>query len=420
MKNKNGHNRTVLKGKVIYFAVLVLCVLTLVVGIFVATRGGDSFYASADGTLYLRAKVSEIVETLDEYDEDGELIESNIVFRARITSSGEHKGETVISHQNYSSYAHFNPQIVKAGDSVIVGLFEGDENWYFIDFVRSDAIIVLVCLFAALLILFGRKKGLKTVLSLALTVAAVIFVFFPAVILGGNIYFWAVAVCIYIIVMTLCITDGISRMSLAASLGCVGGVLVSLLLTFITDAFIHITGNADPNSIHLVYIGDGIDLRALVYASIIIGSVGAVMDVAVDISASLKEIAAKLEGVKMRELFVSGLNIGRDVIGTMSNTLILAYIGGSMCSLLLYFYNNMANSVYLFNIESIIVEMLKILVGSIGILMTLPLTALISAWLYTRPSTKNKEDGAACARDEFSEMLESVEGFCARETEDKK
>ncbi len=393
------------KEKIIYAISVILCISLLIIGYFTATHG-KSYYAEPEGEIYLRAKVKEIITNIPVYGEDGTLLSEDTVFEALITSK-EMKGESVTVYQNYSLYTPFNPRTVEVGDSVIIARFDGVENWNFIDFVRSDAIIVLVLLFFALLVIFGKKKGLKTVLSLLLTVLSVAFVFMPAILTGGNIYLWAVAVCIYIVFMTLITTDGISRMSLAASIGCVGGVLASLLLTFITDAFINISGNADPHSIYLLYIGEGLDLRALIYASIIIGSVGAVMDVAVDIAASLKEIAAKIEKPTKHELFRSGINIGRDVIGTMSNTLVLAYIGGSMCSLLLYFYNNFANAVYLFNIEIIIVELMQILVGSIGILLTLPLTAFVSAVIYTSKSSKKKRH----VTDGFSDMLEEAGDF---------
>lgn len=393
------------RDKIIYSVSVILCIALLVIGYFYATNG-KSYYAESSGEVYLRARVKEIITNIPVYGDGGELLSEDTVFEATVTR-GEMKGKTFTVYQNYSSYTPFNPRSVAVGDDVIIAHFEGVENWNFIDFVRSDAIIILALLFGVLLIIFGRKKGLKTVLSLALTVLSVMFVFMPAIITGGNIYFWAVAVCIYIIFMTLIITDGISKMSLAASVGCAGGVLASLLLTYITDSFIKISGNADPHSIYLLYIGEGLDLRALIYASIIIGSVGAVMDVAVDIAASLKELASKLEKPKKHELFMSGINIGRDVIGTMSNTLVLAYIGGSMCSLLLYFYNTYSSPIYLFNIEIIIVELLKILVGSIGILLTLPLTAFVSAVIYTAKGTKK----ANTASDGFSDMLDAVGEF---------
>ncbi len=407
------------KKAVIYWIAVAVCIILPIAGYFGVGAGEGGFYAPADGSNYYRATVEEIVDTFSEYGEGGELLSSDTVFLARLTG-GDMKGQTVEVYQNYSSYTPFNPKTVEVGDSVIVARFDGVEEWNFIDFVRSDALIVLAFLFALMLVIFGRKKGLKTVLSLSLTLVSVFFVFMPAILLGGNIYFWAVAVCVYMIFMTLIITDGVSAMSLSACVGCTGGVLASLLITFITDTFINITGNADPHAIYLLYIGEGLDIRALIYASIIIGSVGAVMDVAVDISASLKELAQKLKRPTMKELFASGINIGRDVIGTMSNTLVLAYIGGSMCSLLLYFYNNYANSVYLFNIEIIVVELLQILVGSIGILLTLPLTALVSAYIYTRRPPKPQDKGEAeGVSDEFCDILESAGTFGVSEDEKK-
>ncbi|MGN1048515.1 MAG: YibE/F family protein [Eubacteriales bacterium] len=403
---------------VVYALLLALCVLLPVLGFFGVTAGKE-FYAPAEGIVYLRAKVTEVMEVSCDYGEDGEVLSADTRFAARVTSRGEYRGKTLEAVQNYSSFTPLNPREVKVGDSVILGHFEGVEMWNFIDYVRSDVLIVLAVFFAVLLAVFGRKKGFKTILSLTLTLAAVFFVFIPAVILGYNIYLWSVIICLYMIVMTLTIVNGISPMSLSASVGCMGGVLVSLAITFLTDYFIQITGNSDSHSIFLVYIGDGIDIKALVYASIIIGSVGAVMDVAVDISASLKELAYKLRTPSFMELLRSGIRIGRDVIGTMSNTLVLAYIGGSMCSLLLYIYNNAATPVYLFNIESIVIEILKILVGSIGILLTLPLTALVSAWLYTRPAMlrhiltegQNGDSERESGADAFSEELESAGSF---------
>ncbi|MBQ8004909.1 MAG: YibE/F family protein [Clostridia bacterium] len=395
------------KDRLIYIASVVVCVALLVLGYF-AVSFSDDFYASDDGTLYIRADVEQIIES--SFSDSGE---GDTVFWARI-SSGEKKGELVRVYQNRSDYTVFNPREVQEGDSIIIALFEGVENWHFIDFVRSDAIVVLLLVFALLLIVFGRKKGLKTVLSLFLTIASVLFVFIPAVLGGGNIYFWAVTICIYIIFMTLLITDGLSPMSLAAAIGCTGGVFASLIVTFFADLSLKLTGNAEPNSVYLISIGNGLDLKALIYASIIIGSVGAVMDVAVDISASLKELAIKLKNPGMRELFSSGINIGRDVIGTMSNTLVLAYIGGSLGSLLLYSYNNWKSPIYLFNVEIIIVEILKIIVGSIGILLTLPLTALVSSFIYTRRGMKKRfltENVDAANEDEYSILLENAGTF---------
>lgn len=429
-KIENAGTEKEKKKKVIYLFSVFMCVAVLILTYFFITKG-HGFTDTLD-TEYVRARVTEITGHYEDVGENGEVISSDVFFEAKL-GSGEEKGTTVEASQNYSSYTPLNPREVEVGDKVVLARFDGTDSWVFIDYLRSDALIALLALFSILLLVYGRGKGLKTLLSLTLTVAAVAFVFFPAILDGRNVSLWAVLVCLYIIVMTLVIVNGLSKMSIAASCGCIGGVLISLGLTALTDSFIKLSGNSDAHSIFLLYIGkNGIDLRSLIYASIIIGSVGAVMDVAVDISASLKEIAQKVGNPTPGELFRSGLNIGRDVIGTMSNTLVLAYIGGSMCTLILYIYNNGASPLYLFNIEAIVVEILNTLVGSIGILMTLPLTAAICSVLYTHPSVrkhlraerrakrtleaaeKKEKKESAVASDEFSDTLEDVGTFCSR------
>lgn len=421
------------KKKIIYLFSVAVCIAVLVLTYFVITKG-NGFTDTLD-TEYLRARVTEITGHYEDVGENGEVLSSDVFFEAKI-GSGAEKGTIVEASQNYSSYTPLNPREVKEGDKVVIARFAGTDNWVFIDYLRSDALLALFALFSLLILVYGRIKGLKTLLSLTLTVAAVAFVFFPAVLDGRNVSLWAVLVCLYIIVMTLVIVNGLSKMSIAASCGCIGGVLISLGLTALTDSFIKLSGNSDAHSIFLLYIGkNGIDLRSLIYASIIIGSVGAVMDVAVDISAALKEISQKIGEPTPGELFRSGLNIGRDVIGTMSNTLVLAYIGGSMGTLILYIYNNGASPLYLFNIEAIVVEILNTLVGSIGILMTLPLTAAICSVLYTHPSVRKRlraekkakraleaakkraKKEAAVSPDDFSDTLDGVGAFGGTEQE---
>ena len=127
--------------------------------------------------------------------------------------------------------------------------------------------------------------------------------------------------------------------------------------------------------------GTPINLRALIFAMITIGAMGAVMDVAMDISSSLFEVKRHAPEITDKDLFRSGLNIGRDVMGTMANTLVLAYIGSSLCTILLKI--SYANSMLeLLNTEGIIVELLNALIGSLAILLTIPLTALVCVAVY--------------------------------------
>ncbi len=394
-----------MKNSTVSWIAAFLSVLLLVGGWLFVTGGSTEGYLVPDDSLYCRAKVLWVQEYEGDFDGDVALD-----FKAELRLEGEKK--TVDAIWSYSLYASFNPLPVKAGDRVVLATYDDGQTWHYTEHVRSDALVVLLLIFFAALIIFGRMKGLKTVVSLTLTVLAVLFVFVPAVMMGRNIYLWSVLVCVYITVMTLCIVNGVGPMSLAAIVGCSGGVLASLLITVVADSFMNLTGQAGDGAVYLATINSDFDLVGLVYGSIIIGCVGAVMDVAVDISASLKELTLKMGGADAKTLFRSGLNIGRDVIGTMSNTLVLAYIGGSISSVVLFIYNFGTSPVQLFNYEALVVEILCILVGSLGILFTLPLTAAICAWVYTRPRAverlRAEDEGTVREVDEYTTTLEEV------------
>ena len=392
-----------MRNNVISWVAVLLSALLLLAGWLAVTGGTTAGYLVPDDSIYRSARVLSV----EEHDGDFEG-EVSLTFKAEMGSGKK----TVDAVWSYSSYASFNPLPVEKGDRVIIASYDGGETWHYTEHERSSALVWLLLIFFGALIIFGRQKGLKTVVSLTLTVLAVLFVFIPAVMLGKSIYLWSVLTCVYITVMTLCIVNGVGPMSLAAIVGCSGGVFASLLITVVTDAFINLTGQAGDGAVYLATMNPDFDLVGLVYGSIIIGSVGAVMDVAVDISASLKELTIKMGGADAKTLFRSGLNIGRDVIGTMSNTLVLAYIGGSMSSVILFIYNFGTSPVQLFNYESLVIEILCILVGSLGILLTLPLTAAVCSWIYTRPralaSLLSEEDDGAEQIDDYTSTLEEI------------
>ena len=189
-------------------------------------------------------------------------------------------------------------------------------------------------------------------------------------------------------------------------------------MTLITDGFIHLTGYRVDSDLYLMFIGENgpIDLRAIVFAGILIGSIGAVMDVAVNMAAALHEVACKIKKPTFKELYKSGLTISRDMIGTMCNTLILAYIGSSMSMVLLIIYNNSYSPLAMFNRENMITELLTMLIGSFGILSALPLTSAFAAlffskWdksvVYSAFDAANAEE-AETEIDEFSLQLDEA------------
>lgn len=375
------------KSLLVYLIVVAVSVLYIIAGHEIAMTSYQSF-SGDDNSIVVKATV---VDVVDRYMEEYQISETEfarnetILFTAEMRS-GEQKGEIIEAAQTLDYFTALNPRVVEPGDKVLLYTIPdgmAENQWLLSDYQRSDQILVLLVIFLALILVFGRWQGFNTIVSLSLTCLAVFYVFVPAVLAGGNIYTWSIVTCIYMTFMTLFIVNGVNRKSIAAVLGCLAGVALSGILTVVMDQSMMLTGVLDENSVilHSLKPDDPIDLRALIFASIIIGAVGAIMDVSISIAAALAELKEKLPAIGFKELLQSGMTISRDIMGTMANTLILAYIGGFMSGVLLMVAYN-SSMLDLFNREMIVVECLQALVGSLGILMTLPFTSFICAMLF--------------------------------------
>ena len=390
------------KDLYIWLATVALSLIVLLAANAAVCRDLDIF--SMSDAYCVKARVTELGELIsDDYDLSGTDItysNSSQQFYAEIIRGGDLKGQTVLAAQSFDNYTNMNAEDpVEPGDKVILynyGDDRGDVQWVFGGYARLDGIIVLGCIFVVLLLIFGRVKGLNTIVSLTLTCMAVFMVFVPSVLAGYNIYLMSALTCIYTIVMTLLITNGAGAKSYTTMLGCGFGVLMAAVLSLIFDKVLRITGMIDEHSIYLQYLSSGvtINLNALIFAMIVIGAMGAVMDVAMDISSSLYEIHRHARQISFRELFSSGMRIGRDIMGTMANTLVLAYIGSQLCATLLYITYS-ASLYELLNRETIVVEMMQALIGSLSILLTIPLTTLVCCFAYM----ENKGTGLNPVRD---------------------
>ena len=376
-------------GKVILYVItVILSILFLVAGNKIATKDLSAFNTEDSDQTIVVAEIDTIKNRVaEEYSLDGinTLENVDITFEATIIE-GEQEGKPVNGLQSINSlYGTVMPE-AEEGDKVLLlkNDFQEETDWQLIEFVKTDKLLVFGILFVIALLLFGRLKGFNTLLSLVFTCAAVFMVFIPSILSGKNIYLSSIIVCIYTIIMTYLIVNGINKKTLAATLGCFGGIVVSGILTIIMDKILELTGYVDEESIYLTYISTEtpIDLKAIIFAAILIGAIGAIMDVSMSISSSLWEVKGKSSS-SFNALFKSGMNIGRDVMGTMANTLILAYIGSSL-SVVLLLSTYSTSVMHLLNREMIVVEILQALIGSFGILFTIPLTSMIAARIYTK------------------------------------
>lgn len=362
------------KRIIVYVSTIILSIVYLFTAYKIAI--GNGVFGDKEDVVSVRAKVLRITdeqETVSEEESGGKISMQYIFFEAKATS-GKVRGKTLYAVQEKDMLYGLPQPEVEVGDNVILVYDPNDEgtaDYYLSDFSRITPLVMLCAFFFLLILIFGRKKGLDTIISLVFTCLAVFINLIPAILNGQNIYVWSIVTCVYITVMTLVLIEGLNIKCLAAGVGCVGGVLDSEWL------YLYNLRKDNP-----------IDLKAIIFAMIIVGAVGAVMDVAMSIASSLCEINEKSPDLPARELLKSGLTIGRDIMGTMANTLVLAYIGSALCCMLLMVTYS-SNVSQILNREQIAVEILQALAGSIGILAALPLTAITSV-LCLKPLNRIK------------------------------
>ena len=374
--------------KIPYLITVAAAILLLIVGHEIAVNDGINFQNFPQEIV--KANVLRLTDRvrLDEgFDEPVPMLGEKIFFEAVITN-GTQKGEIVTASQNTVGFLQSAPKEVNVNSKILL-IYSNDE-WHFNGFLRINGLLGLGILFILCVIIFGGKKGFNTVLSLGLTCTSIFAVFIPAILSGKNIYVMSILVCLYTMIMVPLIVIGYNKKSFASIAGCTGGVMIAGIIALVMDKLLFLTGIIDEHSRYLVNLPGEVqlNLHAVVFAGIIIGAMGAVMDVAISLSSSLWEIKEKAAEINFKEMFRSGLTIGRDIMGTMADTLILAYIGSSLTVVILLSVFS-GSLLGLFNSEMIAVEILQALAGSFGILFAMPLTALFCSVIYLKDKKEN-------------------------------
>lgn len=298
--------------------------------------------------------------------------------------SGSLRGQTVDIRHVLTGTPAFDI-VVAPGQRVLIAVekLEGEVVGLAIaDHERDRYLLALAIVLGILLIGLGGKKGLFSLLSLGLVGVLIIFVLIPLLLRGYNPITLAVVVAAAATTFTTTLVGGANRKAAAAIVGTVGGLGVAGVLAIVVGGAIHTTGLAGEEAQMLAFIPQGVafDFRGLLMAGIIIGALGAIMDTGMSISSAVAEVRRASPSLRKKELFWVGMNVGRDVMGTMVNTLILAYTGGSLALLLLVQAYEI-EFIRLINMDSIASEVLRSLAGSIGLVSAIPLTALAAAFL---------------------------------------
>jgi len=296
--------------------------------------------------------------------------------------TGDFKDKLFIIENNYY-HSDYSARPFKANDKIIVTIDRSSNQQNpgitILNYARDSFSFYLIFVFFSLLILVGRKQGFKSAVSLILTILIIVEVMIPFILKGYNPILSAIFCCFIISILNLIIITGISLKSTATLIGTSFGVVVAGLLAYWVGMLSHFSGLVDEDALLLTNVNQGaFDLNGILFAGIIVGTLGAVMDVSMSISSSMYEIMQNNPDIHKMKLIKSGLSIGKDVMGTMADTLILAYAGTAI-PLLLFSINQQTPLIILLNSETISAEILRALSGSIGIVLSIPATSFAFA-----------------------------------------
>jgi len=297
--------------------------------------------------------------------------------------TGAHKGEKVIIDNMLMGNPAYDIKL-KTGDKVILHVEQnagGGVDFFIADKLRVNVLYFLAGLFFALLLIIGQKKGLFSLISILVTLGLIFWALTPLILSGMNPILATVLICVFASIIAIYLVGGINPKSTAAILGTVLSLAIAGILSVSSIKFAGLTGFSSEESMFLFTAHPTLNFVGILASAMIIGALGAVMDIGMSISSTVNELFSSNEQMCVRELFTSGMNVGKDIIGTMANTLILAYLGGALSLVLLSSNIDMQK---FFNLNQVATEISSALIGSIAIVLCVPITAIISAYLIRR------------------------------------
>lgn len=308
--------------------------------------------------------------------------------------SGQYKGETM---QVYNYVGPLYGQPLKVGQRAVLLIStysDGSHTATVYEYDRAVGLAVTVGLFLLAAVLVGGKVGAKSLVALAVTLVCLFWILIPLLMKGASTLLTVFLVCAYITVVTMVILGGVCRKTVCAALGTVAGTALALLFGLLSQSLLRIDGlrltDVEP-LLQLRQTGTPLGLRGLLVAGVVISALGAVMDVAMSISSALTEVHTVAPDRDGRALFRSGMNIGRDMVGTMTNTLILAFLGSGL-SFIIYLYSLGLDPRQLISSPYMATEVISGIASSIGVILAVPLTALITSLILV----KDKKPKAPC------------------------
>ena len=356
-----------------------LAVMALLIAasfMLIATRDTSFQMLTANGTSYPAATVLEVTAESLSSEEGTDRYLGSQTLRVRL-DSGEYAGEEV---EVENSLTATHNVLAKQGGHLIIKVErqEGVTPYYSVyNYDRLPGIVGLIAVYALAMAIVGGTKGLRSLAGLAFALIMVVGVLLPALYSGLSALPTGLVVAAAIAVLSMLLLNGWTRKTVAAIVSTVGGLVAAMVVYLVFSSVLNVSGFNQEGAEELIIIqqATNLDVRQVLFIGVLVASLGAVMDMCMSIATSLFEIKGQRPSISTAELIASAFNIGRDMIGTMCQTLVLAFAGSSLTSLLVLMaygvdFNQLLSSDYL------AIELLHSFVGGIAVVLCVPITAL--------------------------------------------
>ncbi len=349
----------------------VMSIIFIVIVLFILIPHESINFSSNDENL-IRAEVLAIENNSET---------SSQIIKVRI-EEGELKGkefvlENTLMLEDKILSLNINDEVTlissKSGDNSI------DLRTY--EYVRENKLMYLVVAFIILVLIVSGIKVIYAILSVFFTIAIVFMVLIPRLLKGDNPIIVTIICSLLIAFFSLIVQHGVTKKSISSLVGTIGGIIISGIVTIIMSNSLHVIINTE-DTVQLLRLSENIryNFQQLLFAGIVIGALGANIDMSMSVASAMNEIKVSNRRISNKEFIRAGMNVGKDVIGTMTNTLVLAYVGSTLTTLMIFFgYSVSFTSII--NLHDISIEILRSLAGSIGIILCVPLTVITRVYI---------------------------------------
>ena len=374
------------RKKAVRYLIYLLLVCVFAVFVFRLNQVEKTELVVRTGQTFEKGKITEILQ--DNLDSNGTRVGEQKVRVKMLTGVRKEEELDVTSSSGYlfGAACTVGMKVIVmqsvAGETTIASVYSQDREW---------VIYIFTILYLLALCIIGGKQGIKGCLGLIFTFFCVIFVYLPLVYLGYSPFWSAVFICFLTTLVTMYLIGGSTKKTCAATLGTLAGVVLAGISAWCFSKASGISGYnvSDIETLMTLWNTNRIQVGGLLFSGLLISCLGAVMDVAMSISSAIDEIYKQNSSLTRKELFKAGMRVGRDMMGTDSNTLILAFAGSSVSTLLLNYAYDLPYQ-QIINSNNIGIAIMQGLAGSFGIVLSVPLTVLICTILFHKKETAMK------------------------------